>query len=64
MRRVGLPLLLMAVVAVLADSAAGQAPAIGTLAPEITGGPWINSDPLSLHGLRGRVVLIDFWAYG
>ena len=64
MRRVGLPLLLMAVVALLADSAAGQAPAIGTLAPEITGGPWINSDPLSLHGPRGRVVLIDFWTYG
>jgi hypothetical protein len=64
MRCVGLPLLLMAVVALLAGSAAGQAPALGTLAPEITGGPWINSNPLSLLSLRGRVVLIDFWTYG
>lgn len=24
---------------------------------------WINSDPLTLEELRGRVVLIDFWTY-
>ena len=24
---------------------------------------WINSEPLTLAGLRGRVVLIDFWTY-
>src|SRR2546428_4988532 len=24
---------------------------------------WINSRPLSLHGLRGKVVLVDFWTY-
>jgi hypothetical protein len=38
--------------------------AIGQPAPEITGGPWINSQPLSLAGLRGRVVLVEFWTYG
>ncbi len=33
-------------------------------APEFQGsGPWINSEPLTLEGLRGRVVLIDFWTY-
>jgi hypothetical protein len=37
---------------------------IGQTAPEITGGPWINSGPLSLSGLRGRVVLVEFWTYG
>lgn len=37
---------------------------IGRPAPEITGGPWINSPPLSLAGLRGRVVLVEFWTYG
>jgi hypothetical protein len=35
-----------------------------TPAPEITGGPWINSGPLSLTALRGRVVLVEFWTYG
>ena len=24
---------------------------------------WLNSEPLSIEGLRGKVVLIDFWAY-
>jgi thiol-disulfide isomerase/thioredoxin len=24
---------------------------------------WLNSDPLTARGLRGRVVLIDFWTY-
>lgn len=26
--------------------------------------PWLNSKPLSLRGLRGKVVLLDFWTYG
>ncbi len=37
---------------------------VGQPAPEITGGPWINSEPLSLGGLRGRVVFVEFWTYG
>ena len=37
---------------------------VGQPAPEITGAPWINSEPLSLVGLRGRVVLVEFWTYG
>src|SRR5919109_1860207 len=33
-------------------------------APEFTGiAGWLNSQPLTLRKLRGRVVLIDFWAY-
>lgn len=33
-------------------------------APELAGlGQWFNSDPLTLEGLRGKVVLVDFWTY-
>jgi hypothetical protein len=38
--------------------------AVGQPAPEITGGPWINSEPLSLSRLGHRVVLVEFWTYG
>jgi hypothetical protein len=37
---------------------------IGPAAPEITGGPWINSEPLSMEKLRGRVVAVEFWTFG
>ena len=33
-------------------------------APEFAGiEQWLNSPPLTMQGLRGRVVLIDFWTY-
>ena len=49
----------------LAVAAVSAAPlTIGQPAPEIAGAPWINSPPLTLAALRGRVVLIDFWTYG
>src|SRR5690242_12899290 len=32
-------------------------------APEISSGVWINSEPLTLKGLHGRVVLIEFWTF-
>ena len=37
---------------------------VGQPAPEITGGPWINSEPLSMEKLRGRVVAVEFWTFG
>ena len=45
-------------------NAASQPPRIGAPAPEISGMPWINSPPLTLAGLRGKVVLVEFWTYG
>jgi thiol-disulfide isomerase/thioredoxin len=37
-------------------------PEVKIHAPEI-GRAWINSAPLSTRGLRGRVILVDFWDY-
>ena len=35
-----------------------------TIAPEIVNGTWINSEPLTLKSLRGRVVIVNFWTFG
>ena len=32
-------------------------------APELSSGEWINSEPLTLKSLHGRVVLIEFWTF-
>lgn len=37
--------------------------AAGPAAPEITAETWLNSEPLSLADLRGRVVLVEFWTF-
>jgi hypothetical protein len=44
--------------------AVGQASRLGTPAPEVAGERWINSAPLTTPGLRGRVVLVEFWTFG
>jgi hypothetical protein len=46
------------------ESAAGQASRLGAPAPEVAGARWINSAPLTTSGLRGRVVLVEFWTFG
>jgi cytochrome c biogenesis protein CcdA/thiol-disulfide isomerase/thioredoxin len=45
------------------STAAMDLPNLGP-APELVGiNHWINSEPLTLKALRGKVVLIDFWTY-
>lgn len=42
----------------------GETPQVGSKAPELVGiVNWINSPPLSLMDLQGKIVLIDFWTY-
>jgi thiol-disulfide isomerase/thioredoxin len=37
---------------------------VGQKAPELKSSEtWINTAPLTLEGLRGKVVLLEFWAY-
>lgn len=38
-------------------------PVIGP-APPWSNNVWINSDPLPLEDLRGKVVLLEFWTFG
>lgn len=38
-------------------------PEYGKAPDFISGGQWINSSPLTIESLRGKVVLVDFWTY-
>lgn len=42
--------------------ALNQLKMINEPAPELNAGQWVNSDPLKLADLKGKVVAIDFWA--
>ena len=33
-------------------------------APDLANGQWINSDPVTLDSLKGKVVLVEFWTFG
>lgn len=38
-------------------------PLLGKRAPEFAEGNWINSQPLTMAGLKGKVVLVEFWTF-
>jgi hypothetical protein len=44
--------------------AGAAAMTVGKPAPDIAGEPWINSKPLTINVLKGRVVMVEFWTYG
>lgn len=44
--------------------APAQTVKLNRLAPDIGGTTWINSTPLTIADLKGRVVLVEFWTYG
>jgi thiol-disulfide isomerase/thioredoxin len=45
-------------------SALPEAAKSGSAAPDFAGiSNWLNSDPLTVQKLRGKVVLVDFWTY-
>ena len=52
-----------ALLGLMGGEAAERVP-VGKPAPEFARGDWINSAPLTVAGLRGRVVLVEFWTYG
>jgi thiol-disulfide isomerase/thioredoxin len=50
----------------IAQNKKDEAPELKSMgaAPEFTGiEKWLNSDPLTMEQLRGKVVLVDFWTY-
>jgi len=63
MLRIILALMIIFVLAVSSGIAADMY-WIGKPAPELALGEWINSEPLSLRELRGKVVLLEFWTFG
>jgi len=56
--------LLGSVLFAVAAAAHAALPASAYTAPEFSGiDQWLNSPALSMQGLRGKVVLVDFWTY-
>src|SRR5574339_217812 len=37
---------------------------VGMKAPDIASQTWLNSDPIHLSDLKGKVVLVEFWTFG
>ena len=64
MRMLATALAMLALGVLAPFNPAAAQPRPGATAPDLTGGPWINSRPLALADLRGRVVLVEFWTYG
>lgn len=58
-----LTLIGVVLVGILAVWVVGNA-GIGMKAPNITNKIWLNSTPLHLSDLKGKVVMVEFWTFG
>ncbi len=47
---------------VMMTNAAPGSKLVSQKAPEVSADKWINSKPLTLAGLKGKVVVVEFWA--
>ncbi|MDY0885372.1 thioredoxin family protein [Dongia soli] len=64
LKQILLPLSLCLAVSACKPEAAYSQTATPSTAPEFAGiDTWINSEPLTMAGLRGKVVLVEFWTY-
>ena len=66
MRKILIPLALIWAVGACKGGHMGLDKAVGVYAPEFPkygAERWINSPPLTMEELRGRVVVVDFWEY-
>jgi len=61
-RRTSLALPALAFLLALLATPALGAVAVGQQAPEISAQSWLNTQPLTLAGLRGQVTVVEFWA--
>ena len=59
---VALGLIVLGIMAISVD--AFVSPLQDRPAPELASTTWMNSEPLKLQELRGKVVLLEFWTYG
>ena len=54
----------MCLIALLTMNLALTEGRVGVPAPEIHNDTWLNSQPLHLEELRGKVVMVEFWTFG
>lgn len=54
----------LSVLGTVAGAGLLRAPDGAPVAPDVESPVWINSAPLRLADLRGKVVLVEFWTYG